>query len=104
MRIMTRRSRLRVAIVGAGKVGSVLGLVLVRRGHTVTAVVSRTFPSARAAGRMLRCRRAGTDLSLIPDSTDVILLATPHAAVAGVAQQLSALPGLRFRQLAVCHA
>lgn len=101
---MAQRSRLRVAIVGAGKVGTVLGLVLVQRGHIITAVVSRTMRSARVAARLLKCRRAGTDLSLIPDSTDVILLATPHGAVSEVARGLAALPGLSFRRLAVCHA
>lgn len=90
--------------MGAGKVGSVLGLVLVEGGHVVTAVVSRTLRSARAAGRLLKCRRVGTELSLIPASTDVIFLATPHGAIAEVARNLAALPAFPFRRLAVCHA
>ncbi len=101
---MAARSRLRIAIVGAGKVGSVLGFVLVERGHTVTAVISRTLRSARAAGNLLKCRRVGTDLSLIPESTDIIFLATPHGAIADVAGRLAALPAYPFRRTAVCHA
>lgn len=101
---MTRRPGLRVAIIGAGKVGTVLGMVLVERGNTITAVVSRTMKSARAAGRLLSCRRVGTDLSLIPASTNVILVATPHGAIADVARRLADIPDVAFDRLAVCHA
>lgn len=101
---MARRPRLRVAIVGAGKVGSVLGRVLVERGHVVTAVVSRTMRSARAGGKFVGCRRAGTDLALIPPATEIVYLTVPHDAVGEVAGRLAEVPHLVFPRLAVCHA
>jgi predicted short-subunit dehydrogenase-like oxidoreductase (DUF2520 family) len=101
---MARRPRLRIAIVGAGKVGAVLGRVLVERGHVITAVVSRTLRSARAAGKFVKCGRTGTDLALIPATTDLIYVTTPHGAIEDIARRLAALPHLTFRRLAVCHA
>jgi predicted short-subunit dehydrogenase-like oxidoreductase (DUF2520 family) len=99
-----RRRRLRIAIVGAGKVGCVLGRVLVERGHVITAVVSRTLRSARSGGRFLGCRRTGTDLSLIPAATEIVYITAPHGAIADIASGLAAVPHFAFRRLAVCHA
>jgi predicted short-subunit dehydrogenase-like oxidoreductase (DUF2520 family) len=99
-----RQRRLRVAIVGAGKVGSVLGRILVEEGCTISAVVSRTATSARRAGRFLNCRNAGTSPGAIPADTDLLFVTTPHSAVESVARDLAAQPDLRFSRLAACHA
>lgn len=105
MKQKTRRTvPLRVAIVGAGKVGSVLGRVLVEEGARISAIVSRSHSSARAAGRYLRCANASTALAAIPRETDCIFITTPHDAVEEVARTLGGLEGLDFRRLAVCHA
>jgi predicted short-subunit dehydrogenase-like oxidoreductase (DUF2520 family) len=101
---MARRPRLRIAIVGAGKVGCVLGRVLVERGHVVTAVVSRTVRSARAGGRFVGCRRTGIDLALIPPETDIVYLTVPHDAIGDVARGLAGVSHFAFARLAVCHA
>ena len=100
------RSRvpLRVAIVGAGKVGTVLGRVLVEEGARITAVVSRSRSSARSAASFLRCRTYADALTAIPRGTDIVLIATPHDAVAGVAAALARLEGLEFRRMGACHA
>jgi predicted short-subunit dehydrogenase-like oxidoreductase (DUF2520 family) len=99
-----RTLRLRVAIVGAGKVGSVLGRVLVEEGARITAIVSRSRASARAAGRFLRCANASTALTAIPRDTECVFITTPHDAVEEVARTLAGLEGLDFGTLAVCHA
>jgi predicted short-subunit dehydrogenase-like oxidoreductase (DUF2520 family) len=93
-----------VAIVGAGKVGTVLGRLLVDGGVKITCVVSRTRASAQAAGRFLRCRNVSNLLNAIPASTDLVYITTPHAAVGTVADGLSRLDHLKFQRLAVCHA
>lgn len=94
----------KLAIVGAGKVGSVLGKVFVERGGEVVCVVSRTETSARRGGRFLKCRRTSTSLAAIPPETDVIYVTTPHAAIERVAEGLAQVGHLRFGKLAVCHA
>ena len=101
---MKRRRPVTVAIIGAGKVGSVLGKVLVQRGAKIVAVVSRRLSSARKAGRFLGCRNVSTSLSSIPGNTNFIFITTPHNAVARVAGDLSHLGGLDFKRVAVCHA
>jgi len=96
--------RLRVAIVGGGKVGSVLGRIMAEGGARVTAVVSRSRASARTAARFVRCGNYSTALTAIPPETDLVFIATPHDAVADVARTLARLEGLEFNRLAVCHA
>lgn len=101
---MKRSRPWRIAIVGAGKVGCVLGRALADRGDRIVAVVSRTSASARRGGRFLRCRTVSTSPAAIPQETDLILLTTPHAAVEGVAAALAKRSDLRLRGMAVCHA
>jgi predicted short-subunit dehydrogenase-like oxidoreductase (DUF2520 family) len=100
----TSRVPLRVAIVGAGKVGTVLGRVLVEEGARITAVVSRSRSSARSAAAFLRCRTYADALTAIPPETDIVFITTPHDAVAGVASTLARLEGLEFGRMGACHA
>ncbi len=99
-----RKSGLRVAIVGAGKVGTVLGRVLTEEGARITAVVSHTRSSARAAASYLRCRVYADTLNAIPPETGIVFITTPHDAVRGVAEMLARLEGLDFRRTSFCHA
>lgn len=101
---MKRSSRWNIAIVGAGKVGSVLGRILVENGGRVVAVVSRSHSSARRAAKFLRCKTASTSLSAIPPTTHLVLITTPHGEVAETAVKLAQLPDIDFRGIAVCHA
>jgi len=102
----TGRSRrpLNVAIVGAGKVGTVLGRVLVEEGGRITAVVSRSRSSATSAASYLGCRIHADALTAIPPETDIVFITTPHDAVAGVASTLARLEGLEFGRMGACHA
>lgn len=93
-----------IAIVGAGKVGTVLGRILVEEGESVVCVVSRTAKSAGKAGKMLKCKNVSTSLAAIPPRTDLVFITTPHAAVEEVAHKLAAVAHLRFKALSVCHA
>ena len=99
-----RKSGLRVAIVGAGKVGTVLGRVLSEEGVRVTAVVSRTRASARAAAAYIRCRVYSDSPGAIPPETGIVFITTPHDAVGAVAGDLARLEGLDFGRMSFCHA
>ncbi|HMK39600.1 MAG TPA: DUF2520 domain-containing protein [Bacteroidota bacterium] len=98
------RTPLRVAIVGAGKVGTVLGRVLMEEGARITAVVSRSRSSARTAASYLRCRTYADALTAIPSATDIVFITTPHDAVGPVAETLSRLEGLEYGRMGACHA
>ncbi len=95
---------MRVAIIGGGRVGSVLGRVLVDNGHSISCVVSRTRGSARRAARFVRCSLSSTSLDAIPPTTDILFITTPHAMVEQVARDLSRLASLNFRRISCCHA
>ena len=95
---------MKVAIIGAGRVGSVLGRVLVENGHTITCIVSRTLTSARRAGRFLGCRNISTSFDALPPGTDIVFIATPHGAVEQVAREVSQLRTIDFTRVSFCHA
>lgn len=99
-----KQPRWKVAIIGAGKVGSVLGRILADAGVPVVAVVSRSRSSARRCARFVRCKHFSTSLQDLPSETSLILITTPHSAVEPVAVALSQLEHLRFGRLSVCHA
>jgi predicted short-subunit dehydrogenase-like oxidoreductase (DUF2520 family) len=101
---MTHRRRMRIALVGAGRVGSVLGRVLSENGERITAVVSRTRGSATRGGRFVGCKTTSTRLCDLPVDTDLVLITTPHEAVEAVASELATRDDLRFRLMAFCHA
>jgi predicted short-subunit dehydrogenase-like oxidoreductase (DUF2520 family) len=95
--------RWHIAIIGAGKVGTVLGKVLAENGEKIVCVCSRTKRSARAGGRFIGCQRVTTDLGELPARTDLVMITTPHDVVADVAQKLAGLTGFDFRGKSVCH-
>ncbi len=98
-----KKSRFRVAIIGGGKVGQVLGRLLSTGGQKVECVISRRSSSARAAGRFIGCRSVSTSLSDIPRGVNLVLIATPHDAIIPVAEALSRVDHLHSRPPAVCH-
>jgi predicted short-subunit dehydrogenase-like oxidoreductase (DUF2520 family) len=93
----------KLAIVGAGKVGTVLGHVLLENGVKIVAVISRTRRSAATAAKTLRCKNFSDSFSAIPEDVNLILIATPHESVERVAGEIALLTNLSFRKLVVCH-
>ncbi len=95
--------RFRVSLVGAGKVGTTLAVMLKSSGHSVVAVVSRSRRSAEHCGRLVSCRNCSDELSAIPASTDLVLIAVPDRSIRSVAEALARLPHLNTRSLFVLH-
>jgi predicted short-subunit dehydrogenase-like oxidoreductase (DUF2520 family) len=87
----------RVAIAGAGKVGTALAVALRRAGHRIVAIASRTPAAARALARRTGAR--ATALADVARAADLVLITTPDRAVAAACRAL--LPGLRRRALVV---
>jgi predicted short-subunit dehydrogenase-like oxidoreductase (DUF2520 family) len=80
---------MKVAIVGPGRVGTLLAQVLPQAGHRVVAVVGGS-PQAqdRFASRVAGVRR--TDLAEAADRADLLLLCTPDPVVETVVRTLAA--------------
>jgi predicted short-subunit dehydrogenase-like oxidoreductase (DUF2520 family) len=88
-----------VAIIGAGRLGTALGLALRAAGHRVTVAVSRRPSTVRQAATMLGkntlalstaglSKRRPVELTQIVQSS-LILVSTPDDVVATVAQELA---------------
>jgi predicted short-subunit dehydrogenase-like oxidoreductase (DUF2520 family) len=92
--------RLRVAVVGVGRVGSVLGAALRRAGHTVVAGTGVSTESRRRAERLL------PGLELMPadeavGQADLVLLTVPDSQLAGLIEGLALTGSWQLGQLAV---
>ncbi|MEV0697412.1 DUF2520 domain-containing protein [Saccharopolyspora sp. NPDC050389] len=92
--------RLRVGVISAGRVGAVLGAALRRAGHQVVAVSAVSEASLRRAEELL----PGVAV-LPPDEValqaDLVLLAVPDDAIAGLVRGLVATDSLRGGQILV---
>jgi predicted short-subunit dehydrogenase-like oxidoreductase (DUF2520 family) len=97
---MARPARLAVGVVSAGRVGAVLGAALARAGHTVVAASGVSRNSLRRAEELL----PGVPL-LPPDEVvsgaDLVLLALPDDALAGMVRGLVAAEAVRAGQIVV---
>ncbi|HEX8130391.1 MAG TPA: DUF2520 domain-containing protein [Pyrinomonadaceae bacterium] len=104
----------RVAVIGAGRLGSALALALNGRGYRVVALVARRVAHARRAARFLSPRPlalAATQLDSLPDTVDLFIITTPDDQITQVAARLAAVsaargaqPARRRRQRIALHA
>lgn len=96
-----RASRLRVGVIGAGRVGSVLGAALVNAGHPVVAASGVSQTSVRRAARLL----PGAELlpaDEVVAAADLVLLAVPDDTLAGLVEGLAETGAWRHGQI-VAH-
>jgi 8-hydroxy-5-deazaflavin:NADPH oxidoreductase len=70
---------MKIAIIGAGKVGKALGGATVKSGNTVT-VSSASGDSARAAAQATGARAAESNRAAV-EGADLVILAVPYTAV-----------------------
>lgn len=88
--------KIRLAIVGAGRVGTGLALSFARSGRNVVAVASRKPASARALARRVPGARAASSPQEAADRADLVFLTVPDDAIEAVAS------GIRWRAGAAC--
>jgi predicted short-subunit dehydrogenase-like oxidoreductase (DUF2520 family) len=97
---MSRPARLAVGVVSAGRVGAVLGAALARAGHTVVAASGVSRDSLRRAEELL----PGVPLrppDEVVQGADLVLLALPDDALAGMVRGLVAAGAVRSGQIVV---
>jgi predicted short-subunit dehydrogenase-like oxidoreductase (DUF2520 family) len=92
-------ARLRVGVIGAGRVGSVLGAALAGAGHDVVAASGVSAASAGRAARLL------PGVPLLPAdevvaAADLVVLAVPDDTLAGLVAGLAGTGAWRAGQLA----
>ncbi len=94
----SQRPRLRVGIVSAGRVGSVLGAALRRAGHEITGVSGVSDASLRRAEELLDGVPVRSP-DEVAEAADLVLLAVPDDALAGLVRGLAATGSLRSGQI-----
>src|SRR5262249_4844903 len=82
-------ARLRVGVIGAGKVGVVLGAALARAGHKVVAVSARSDAGVRRAAAMLPGVPARRPAEVVAEA-DLVLITVPDDALPGLVNGLAA--------------
>jgi len=92
-----------VAIVGAGRVGRALGRRLSELGWRIGAVVCRSDARARAAVRAIGDGQPHSVLTRQVVAAEVILIATPDAAVRKVAGELARIGGEEISGKVILH-
>jgi predicted short-subunit dehydrogenase-like oxidoreductase (DUF2520 family) len=95
-----RPGRLDIGIVGAGRVGAVLGAALLRAGHRVSGAYAVSKASRRRAERLL----PGVPLREVEDVTrgaDLVLLTVPDDVLPGLVEGLVATGAITAGQLVV---
>jgi predicted short-subunit dehydrogenase-like oxidoreductase (DUF2520 family) len=100
---MPSHAPLRIAVIGAGRLGGALGRLLARAGHRIVAVTGRTRRSAVAAARFVGAGAPLTDVVQAVAGADVVLITTPDRAIREVCERIAGGDGLRRRTLVV-HA
>jgi predicted short-subunit dehydrogenase-like oxidoreductase (DUF2520 family) len=94
------RPRLAIGIIGVGRVGSVLGAALAGVGHAVVAASVGSDASRERAARMLPGVPLVAPTEVLRRS-DVVLLAVPDDALAGLVEGLAASGAIRAGSLVV---
>jgi predicted short-subunit dehydrogenase-like oxidoreductase (DUF2520 family) len=82
-----RPARLKVGVIGAGRVGAVLGAALARAGHQVVAVSAVSERSRAAAARMLPGVPVEPPPEVLTDA-DLVLLTVPDDVLPGLVSGL----------------
>lgn len=96
----TGPSRLRVAIVGCGRVGAVLGAAWHRAGHRITGVTARSDTSRLRAEALLP-GAAVLDEAEVGTQADLVLIAVPDRVLPEVVERLVSVGAIRAGQFVV---
>jgi len=89
-------------IIGAGKVGTALAVLLSRAGYEFVGAVSRSYESARRACGCAGMGRASADASALTRRAQIVFITTPDDAIADVCAGL-AKAGAFARGAVVAH-
>jgi predicted short-subunit dehydrogenase-like oxidoreductase (DUF2520 family) len=83
-------ARLKVGIIGPGRVGTALGVAMTRAGHEVVAVAAVSDPSVQRAREHFPAARL-TEPAGVVEAADLVLLTVPDDALAGLVSGLVTL-------------
>lgn len=83
--------KIKIAIIGAGRIAYSLTSALLKGGYTVDIIISRKNNSAKALAEKFGVKKYSDDLNSIPKSSNVFFLTVPDSEIKKTAVQLSKL-------------
>jgi len=89
------KSKNRIAIIGAGVVGTALGYLLKKSGYPVAGIASRTLASAKKAGEFIGERSVSTNLAAIARKADIVFITTSDRSIESACKKIAAGKGFR---------
>lgn len=92
-----------VSIIGAGKVGSTLTLLLHRAGYSVVSVISKNKKSAKHLASLVQCKVFSDSLSALSPETRFLLLTSPEETLTELVRKLDAISHIQYRGLFCAH-
>ncbi len=78
----------KIAVIGAGNVGKVLGLALSRQGYALVGAVTRRTETLAAAGELLQCP-VYEEPHLASREAEIVLITTPDGIIADVCRKVA---------------
>ena len=79
----------RVAIIGAGVVGTAMGYLLKNAGYSVAGIAGKTLRSAQRAREFIGAGEASTDLKAIARKADIVFITTSDDAIGKVCMRMA---------------
>jgi predicted short-subunit dehydrogenase-like oxidoreductase (DUF2520 family) len=83
----------KVAVIGAGKVGSALAILLNARGYTISGVASKSFASAQGLAGRVRAQ-AFARPEEAAQQADLVFITTPDREISNVSRQIAERGGV----------
>lgn len=85
----------KVAIIGAGVVGTAIGYILKNNGYALVGVASRRLQSAKKACRFIGAGRASTNVISTSRKADIVFITTSDNAIEEVCKEIALQDGFR---------
>jgi predicted short-subunit dehydrogenase-like oxidoreductase (DUF2520 family) len=85
----------KVAIIGAGVVGTALGYLLKKAGYEIAGIASRTRTSAQKARKFIGQGDVSTDLSAVARKADIVFITTSDTAIEDACRSIASGGGFR---------
>lgn len=93
--------KLSVAIIGAGRVGTAMAVMLARAGYRISGVASRNREDAEQCARLTDADMVSTNAVDVSVSAKLVLLTVPDDQIAHLCQSIAANNGFRRGQYVV---